>query len=267
MGITRMNGDVTLLVASCDNYEDVWLPCSKSLMLYWADCNYEKVLVTETKDAPVSFCFDRTIKIKDKSFTRRLRTALDQIQTEYVFFMIDDHFPTEQVNQSTVDAARNYMESDRNVGVIYMETAEKRENGFKNPIKTASYYEIPFGSAYRIPCAPSLWRINFLKMVMDYDYSAWDFEKKVCFEIKTKDYKVLTVNKDNWKRLTYAGAIHNGKWMREMIEYTKKINIELDCSSRKYKSWIDIAKDSIKKFIFNINTPLIVKIQNYFSTK
>ena len=53
--------DITILVNSCDLYEDAWYPFFKLLQIQWKDCPYDVVLHTETKVYDCDFMDVRTI--------------------------------------------------------------------------------------------------------------------------------------------------------------------------------------------------------------
>lgn len=256
----RYNNKMTLVVASCDAYEDVWSACSRSIELYWPDRDCETVLVTETKDAPEHSVFDRAIKVDEKKWTKRLYKAIEKIETDYIFFMLEDLFSTIKIDQEVIIETMSFLEDNPDVGVVYMESCG--EDSFRKPQRVGHYYEIPYGVAYRSICAPSIWDKGYLKQVMDCDLSAWEFERRRTFDVVTAEKRVLTLDKDNWKRLTSAGGIHQGKWMREMRKYSERIGVDIDYDRRPEKTKLEELKHRIKGVIFNINTPLIVKLQN-----
>ena len=56
------NTDVTILVNSCDLYEDVWEPFFRLLKIQWPECEqYRIVLNTETKEYNCEFLKVETI--------------------------------------------------------------------------------------------------------------------------------------------------------------------------------------------------------------
>ena len=42
--------DVTILVNSCDKYEDAWEPFFKLFSIQWPECPYKIILNTESKN-------------------------------------------------------------------------------------------------------------------------------------------------------------------------------------------------------------------------
>ena len=85
--------DVTILVNSCDLYEDTWYPFFKLLQMQWPDCPYKVMLNTETKEYNCPFMNVETIKSgNEKSWTARLKYALNKIDSEFVLFFLEDFF-------------------------------------------------------------------------------------------------------------------------------------------------------------------------------
>lgn len=258
-----MMDNMTVIVCSCDGFEDVWEPCSKSIKKNWRDCPYEIILVTEKKKSSDELVFSRTIATNCAIWTRRVFYAVEMISTPYIFFMLDDHWPVKKVSQKEIQNIITYMENNTDVGVVYLE--HSKGDDFRKMNLVDDYYEIPFGETYRLACAPSIWRRERLLAVMDNDCSAWDFERKISFDKKSSGFRVLKCRNNYWNRLTYAGGIHNGKWMRDMRNYSKELEIDIDYSKRQEETVFEVLLYRFKAFIFNINPTIIVKIQRWLN--
>lgn len=254
---------VTVVVDSCDNYEDTWIPCSKSLERNWPDCPYPAVLVTETKKNPDNTVFKGTINIDDRDWCLRLNKALLEIETPYVFMFLEDQWPIERVDQESLDELLNYMEENKDIGIIYIEPSG--EGGVKECKKlNESFNEIPFGAPYRLSCAVGFFRRDYLIKITEKGGSAWDFERKRSFDSETGTKRVLETRKRLWKRLDAPGAITRGKWVRNMRGYADIIGVRIDYNRRPELSRREVLSGRIKAFVFNINPKLIVRIQNLF---
>ena len=90
--IKEFNSDLTVLVASCDAYNDVARNFIGLFRKYWQDCPFEVVFVTEEKIVDSEGCgFDRNILCgPGGSWCSRLVKALDEIKTPYVLMLCDD---------------------------------------------------------------------------------------------------------------------------------------------------------------------------------
>ena len=72
--------DITILVNSCDLYEDAWYPFFYLLRKHWPACNYNTVLNTETKQYHDDYFDVKTINTgTELSWTARIRYVLNRI--------------------------------------------------------------------------------------------------------------------------------------------------------------------------------------------
>src|SRR5574344_2008831 len=94
---------LSVLVMSSDGYEDCWKPFSILYNKYFPN-NYKTYIVTETKDCSY---FD-TIK-KTGAWTKRLREALCELDSDYVLLMLDDYFIHDKVNVGRIESSLNIL--------------------------------------------------------------------------------------------------------------------------------------------------------------
>lgn len=249
-----------MLICSCDKYSDAWDICAKSIEKFWPDCDYDVLLLTETKYPNVDSIIDKTIHVKSTNWASMLHEALEYIDYEYVIFMLEDQWSVKSINQKCIDDAMTYMENNTDVAIVYFETS--KENGVrKTETLDERFNSILFGSPYRICCAPGIFRKNFLYELTSMPISPWDFERILSFDERGAGVQVLELKNTNWTRIDETGAIYRGKWVPEIKKYAEEIGIELDYSIRGVQSWKDMAKRKAKDFIFNLNPSLIVRIQ------
>lgn len=210
---------VYVMVITCDNYSDAWLPFYTLFKKYW-DCPYDVSIVTETKDCE----YFHTIK-ETGSWTQRVKKALGQIDTDYVIILLDDFFIRKKVDQQRIDYCIEHFEPD--MAVFNFETAFGRTidvglNGFALR---------PNREVYMCSCQPSIWNRKMLIELLDKEMNPWQWEvqtidSKYRFFINTGDLIFDIGDK-------YCGRIRNGKWVRKDVEeFFKKENITVDYSKR-----------------------------------
>ncbi len=254
--------NVAVLIVSWDTY---W-PCNEPMYTmmhhFWKNCDWPFYLCTRKKCKTESW-YNRYIYASNDSlnWTGLLRDYLNQINEEYVFFLLVDQWPTDEIEgQSVVEAVR-LMEKNEDVGVVYF-----RENAkdFRSTIeyKDKGYFEIPFGESYRLCATPSVWRKRDLLIACKEDVSAWEFERIVTFAEYTRCFRVLVDRRENVYKYMPAGAILKAKWVREAISYSEEYGLNIDFSTlpvlSKYETW----KWKIKNQVFDINPRLVVWVQN-----
>ncbi|WP_026488645.1 hypothetical protein [Butyrivibrio sp. XBB1001] len=256
-----MNSNVVVLVCSCDKFEDTWEICSKCLEEQWGDCPYERALLTESKPIPEHGFFDKVIHVNTKDWALMLHEALDQIEQDYVIFLLEDQWPVEKINQKAIELAISKMKSDLKIAIVYFE--DSKIGGLKQAKAIDDIYnEIPFGAPYRLSCAPGIFRKDYLYEMTNKEISPWDFERVLSFDERGRNVRVLELKNSNWKRIDETGAIFRGKWVLGVGDYAKKLGISLDLEKRQEQGNIDVLKRRIKDCLFNINPRIILKIQN-----
>lgn len=248
----------TVVVNSCDNYEDVWLPFFVALTSNWGNCPYKIVLNTESKEfyfngSNISTLSHINPKEKD-NWGKRLRTLLKHIDTEYVILLFDDFIMEDSVSQAKIDKCLNWMENDSNITVFYFlntigkNIQDERFEGFER---------VPQRQNYRLNSSPALWRKEkLLQFTGNIDNPwAWEFfgsartykDKSLfyCANIDAEDTFIY-----NYK---LGGAIHRGKWVKSVIDpIINKYNLKIDLSLRGIEDeTLKIYKHSLKwKFHF-----------------
>ena len=99
---------VSLLVSSCDLYEDAWNPFFQLIYRNWPQHPNNIFLLSEEKTFNCDYMNIETINTKKGTpWTERLRFALDKIDTEYVLFSLEDYFVHAYVNnEAFIDAVK-----------------------------------------------------------------------------------------------------------------------------------------------------------------
>lgn len=213
---------VSVLVMSCDAYEDIWEPFYTLFNKYWK-CPYKVYFGTETKDNK----HFTTIKTQG-SWTARVRQTLEQIDTKYVIFLLDDFFLRNPVRQGIIDSA--ITQFDDNTAVFNFElnkdtkTIESPLNGFRTRLNN---------QVYLCSCQPSLWDRKKLISLLQKDMNAWEWETQIIdspykFNINVRELVFdigYYAERKSW-------GIVQGKWAIECIDLFKKEKINVDFSKR-----------------------------------
>ena len=183
--------DITILVNSCDLYEDAWNPFFTILKAQWPECiNFNICLNTETKQFSCAYLDVHTINSGNNlDWSKRLRLCLEKIETEFVCFFLEDFFLMTSVDTHIFQCAYEYMKKHKNVGVV----------NFKSHvdwIKKGSYGEFftcvkRRTKKYRVSTLTGLWRKSFLLKCLRDGEDPWEFEKYA--NIRAKFYKEIVL--------------------------------------------------------------------------
>ena len=153
--------DCTLVVSSCDAYEDLWPAFFKILSIEWPNIECPIVLNTESKSYNYPGLDIRTFRMYHPGekipWSRRLRETLEKIESKYIIFMLDDFFLQGTVDTKRLKQCLDSMEqNNRIVSFCFMET-------FSSNVKDERYIQFerrPLIAPYKLNCQAALWRRN-----------------------------------------------------------------------------------------------------------
>ena len=241
--------DCTVLVSSWDGYSDLWKPFFTLFWKYWPDCPFDVALTANTLiyDDPKV----RTIQFaKRLDWSSGLIASLKQIDTKYVFIMLEDFFLREEINTELVVKSIDLF---------------RRLNGhllraIPNPLPNQKIVdshivgEVCLGSNYRVNLQAGIWlRETFLEMLVKGE-SAWEFEINGTKRSEKYSSGFYSVYKP---LLTYGHhVVEKGKWFRNEAEFFETQNIGCDFSARDVMTKKEMKKWKRKKSINKIKSRL-----------
>lgn len=169
----------SVLINSCDKYEDAWLPYMKLAEKFWPDCPYQFYLNTEHKPFsnagfPVTV-LNVLVKDDEKNvpWGKRLKDCLLRIQSPYVIIMLEDFFLQAPVNQEELARCINLMENDERYAAIYF----KQIAGFTEVDDAEpKYFQMKENKMYKLNLQAGIWRKSDLEALVEDDDSPWSFE-------------------------------------------------------------------------------------------
>lgn len=225
---------VTILINSCDLYEDAWEPGLKLFKIQWPDCPYDFVLNTETKKYNGEIKNVRTVCcIKKCTWTERFRYVLEQIDSPYVLFTLDDYFLLNKVNSNVFEQAVSVMDKNPNVGMICLAQTD-RENVKTNQYEDDNFYSRVIDKKCKIWCRTCLYRREYLiKLLKDHE-TIWEFEQYASYRAKRLNYIILQQNNNESECFTFKIKIEDGygitlrKWLPQNVELFEKYGIEVN---------------------------------------
>jgi len=231
----------TILINSCDAYEDVWNPFFFAFKKRWGNCPYNIVLNTESKCIKFEDLDVITFNLVNKSekdlWGKRLRRTLQQINTEYVITLFDDFILEDFVQQDKIEKCITWMEENEKIAAFYLLNIE----GENIVDDTYEGFELmPQRKDYRLNSAPAVWRREKLLLFTgDKDTPwAWEFFGSArTYKDKDLFYCAQKGKEDIYKyNYSLGGAIHRGKWVKTVIEpIVKEYNLKMDLSIRGFE--------------------------------
>lgn len=225
---------VAILINSCDLYEDVWDPCLELFKIQWPNCPYDFILNSETKEYSGETENVRTICYGKKgTWTERFRYVLEQIESPYVLFTLEDYFLLNKVNAEVFEQAVSVMDNNSDVGMICLSHTDRAD------IKTGQYEDENFyarviDNKCKIWCRICLYRRDYLlKLLRDHE-SIWEFEQFALYRARKLDYIILQQNNNAPEVFTFKIKIEDGygitlrKWLPQNVDLFEKYGIKVN---------------------------------------
>jgi len=227
-----MNDKCSLLVSSCDAYADLWLPFSQCLDLHWSDRKMDTYIISETKAMDLlGIKFIHSGK-SCSDWSSNLINALENIQTEYVCFMLEDFLLRKKVDHSRILYCLEFAER-KNADMIRLLT--KPTVFTKKSQDEELVGKLSLNAPYRVSCQGSLWRRSTLISLLQPGETAWEFERNG--SVRSKKLK-LNFYSSRKSVLTYFHhAIERGRWFPWDAWNCRRLGIQCDFHSREIMSW------------------------------
>ena len=246
--------DCTILVNSCDLYEDTWYPFFKLLQLQWPDCPYDVVLNTETKQYDCPFMNVKTINSsKDLSWTARLRYVLNQIDSEFVLFFLEDFFLLSPVRVEGFNKALEIIKNDKSIGLMHFTPVEQQMPEPQNDIENC-FYELPVRKrTLRTRVAVSIFRKDYFLKLLYKDENPWQYERESHIRSMVAGYKIYRQDYSLYPPVFHYCLDHeigigvtSRKWLKNNKPFFESMGI-LDVNYDRLGIMTDEVKTEIKK--------------------
>ncbi len=261
----------TLLVSSCDKYEDAWFPYFSLLKKYWPEvADYPIVLSTETKTFSMDGLDIRSYNSKEGSWSKRFRLCLESIDTEFVIVSLEDFFLQKKVANQEVLRCIEWMNQDPLIAAFYF----KRVSDSYCKCQYENYYEATPDLKYRVNLQLGLWRRSHLLKCLNDEENAWEFELMGCERLKDSPLKFYCHKASDdshrnvdgpfpylFRRHTGYGIVQ-GKWMwnnKKLFWRNGIFNVNMKRLGVHHKYTFNIG---FVAHVFNFIAPPLVKLRD-----
>ncbi len=224
----------TILVNSCDLYEDAWYPFFKLFEIQWPDCPYPLVLNTETKKFNSPFIDITIFNSGNIPWSDRVLNALETIESEFVLFLLEDFFLMSPVKKEVFDSALSLISENEKIGVICF-NPDIDARAWKTKGSYSNYFtELKKGSIARINAVAALWRKDFFVKILKRGESPWEFEANGTKRGESCEELVLCLS--DTKNMPfhfhfcvgYGYGITNKSWLPKNKQLFDKYGIEVN---------------------------------------
>ena len=245
---------MTVIVNTCDGFEDCWDPFFILFKKYWYTCPYEIKLFTESKKYETDLVSVNVLNTKPiytkgkKSWSECLLNGLKQVETEYILYMQEDYFLNDQVRESEIKHLLKIMIDD-DVDVIRLMDFHKQTNAYKPYKESTGLMIVPYTSPYRIHTQASIWKKSCLEKYLKIGETGWEFERYGSIRSSKNNDLFLCVDHTKYIRnmndiVPYQPTgIIKGKWYKDaVIPLFRENGIDIDLSKRGIYEFSTISK-------------------------
>lgn len=233
----------TILVCSCDAYDDLWDPFFKLFKIYWSDCPYRIILNAESKvykmDGINVECMHFYKSGEDVPYGERLLKHLAQINTPYVLVILDDFFFQREVNTEDIRKVISYL--DDNSEIAMFKLSPNRDSMNIKDDRFPEYERRPRYGEYRHSLQIAVWRTDYFMKTWKKKESPWDWEIWGTYRSIDDGWEYYCLREDSRPPIDYGydfdkgGSlnVYRGKWTHDSYEKIfEKNGIEVDFDKR-----------------------------------
>ena len=254
--------DYSILINTCDKFEDCWQPFFLLFKKYWPDCNGKLFLNTEYKDfsyagldiTAIKGCAAKGFpKSQRATWSQCFKWALEALPTDIVLYMQEDYFLKSTVSNQLVEQYVALMQQHKDIRCIHLTdqaVQTEADSGYEN-LKTVQIVQRD-----RVSCQAALWQKDELLSLIKEQESAWEFEEFGSKRSSAMARKYLAVSRDFVKLDIYEiipyifTGIVQGRWYRPVVKLFKDNGIEMDYSRRGFSDEVSNHRP-LSKRIYN----------------
>ena len=245
---------MTVLVCSCDKYEDTWQTFAKLLKKYWPDFDYRLILNTESKNFEYDGLSFETFNLYESGqnvdYGERIRAHLKRITTPYTLLLLDDFFIREPVDTKKIKEIIGYMDNDPAIATFNFDFIADPHN------KEAPYPGFilrPEVCQYKLNMQAGIWRTDVLYDLWRDSDSPWVWELYGTCRSFNNKYKYYCLSDLSFSPIKYGKekvlfGVFKGKWIKDDVcPLFEKEGIEIDLEKRGFYT------DDCKSFVLGGN--------------
>lgn len=202
--------ELTVLVAAWDPFEPVWNNFFKLLNKYWEpEC--EIVFATNSKEPSIPNV--NVVPTQELGWTDKVLVALEHINTEYTFFILDDYFINEPLSTEHIQLHIDFLNEYKanKVMLEYKCKGLKLEQPFS--YKGNIVHQLASNSDYLTSTQPSIWKTSYLRDCLQTGWNAWQFEIDGTNRIRGNErgtYLMLRDKKPYWNAIVKGKKVEHG---------------------------------------------------------
>ncbi len=227
----------SVVVSSCDAFDDLWAPFFTLFFRYWEECPFPIYLIANEKEYPDGRVRTITTK-KDSGWATNMRTALLSITTPFILYMQDDYLLTRCVDTEKIVYLLVHAQ-DRDAACLRLYPSPGPDHG----VDVDAHVGIISRQAdYRVSLQAALWRRTVLEALLVDGETGWEMEMNGTQRASEREDLFLSIERemDEEGRLCspvpyFCTAVEKGYWVPEAVALCEKEGIMPDLKRRPLK--------------------------------
>lgn len=231
--------DCTILLCSCDSYEDAWEPFFKLFEKFWGNCPFEILLNTESKQYKYGNLNIRCLQKyegKPVPYGERMIAHIREIHSPYTLVLMDDFFIRKPVQEKKINEVIEWMKKDSRAVVFSFQAIQDDLNLPSDKYK--GYNLRPIYGEYKHNFQAAVWKTDYLLKSWKKHETPWEWETIGNFRTFNPKYDFYAIQSDEDSPIDYGFrnsgmGIFRGKWVLDTVaDLFKNNNIIMDYSIR-----------------------------------
>ena len=239
--------DLTIVVNTCDTYQDVLEIFFHALKAHWPDCPYQVVINTETNTHQYpALVHNHSSPSGVDDWGDRLLSTLSSIESEFVLMLYDDFILDRSVRNEHVSEALDLLKSQAQAAAVYLINTSLP---LSLPASSLPFVKIKDRADSRLNSAPGIWSRKVLMAYTSPGDTPWAWEVFGTYRTWGDGKLFYTLNPQQPDIYPYnyakGGAIYRGKWVRKVVEQViQAYPLNIDWAKRGFSSDTEFEKRS-----------------------
>lgn len=220
--------DVSVLVASCDWYSDLWHPFFTLFRRYWPDCPYRVFLGANFASYPDPGV-EHVHVGEDRDWALGFRAMLKSLPTDLVLVLLEDYLLTAPTDTLRIERLVARMR-DRDAACMRLVPVPGAPTADPNFPEAG---ELPRGMPYRVSLQAAVWEKRALLELLTPGESPWGLEHDGSGRSAALPQPFLSVvQRAPWPLPYFATAVVRGVWLRDAVALCRREGVPVDLSAR-----------------------------------
>lgn len=243
--------DISIVVFSCDAYQDLWEGFFDSFELNWPECKFDIYLVNNNLN--YSRKGVNVINGGDSDWSTRARIAMNSINSKYFILFLEDFYLPKKIDDKKINQVAEYV-FIKEINYYQLNITDK-EDYYKWRLFDYDFvWDIPKNRDYWVDISIAIWQKTFfLELLGEGNYSAWEFEFNRNIDAKNPDkYLNKLCLLDSRNLIPMCPMVVQGKYYPKSIKVMKNLGFEFNSYNRPIMTHLEVFKQDLKGFVYKL---------------